>query len=186
MKLTKTIHSKSEIIESLQASFDNITACIQSTPDDVLFKKTNAKWSIAENLDHLIQSTKPVASVLKKNKLFLLGFGLSFGNSEKFETLKSNYHLKLSQGLAPANGGGFVSKNVASISKAEFLENWNFIGSKFPSRINQWSESSLDRFKLPHPLLGKLTVREMLFFTIFHNEHHLRTMKQLNESFQRV
>lgn len=186
MELTKTIYSKSEIIESMQASFDNITTCIQSTPDNIFFEKRNGKWSIAEKLDHLIQSTKPIASVLKKNKLILLGFGISFSGSESFETLKSNYHLKLSQGLAPANGGGFVSKNVESISKEEFLENWNLIGSKFPSRIDQWSESSLDRFRLPHPLLGKLTVREMLFFTVFHNEHHLRTMKRLKESFQRV
>ena len=183
---TKTIYSKSEIIESLQASFDNVTACIQATPDDIFYQRINGKWSIAENFDHLIQSTKVVASVLKKNKLFLLGFGLSFSESENFETLRSNYLLKLSQGLAPSNGGGFVSKNIASISKEKFLENWNLIGSKFPSRIGNWSEKNLDRFKLPHPLLGKLTVREMLFFTVFHNEHHLRTMRLLKEKFQEV
>jgi hypothetical protein len=28
-------------------------------------------------------------------------------------------------------------------------------------------------YRLPHPLLGKLTVREMLFFTVYHNAHHL-------------
>jgi uncharacterized damage-inducible protein DinB len=186
MELIKTTHSKSEIIESLQASFDQVTVCIQSTPDEVFYEKRNRKWSIAENLDHLVQSAKPIASVLKKNKLRLLGFGISFSGSENLETLKSNYHLKLSQGLAPANGGGFISKNIESISKEKNLENWNLIKNKFPQRIDQWSEKNLDRFKLPHPLLGKLTVREMLFFTIFHNEHHLRTMKRLNEIFQVV
>jgi hypothetical protein len=25
---------------------------------------------------------------------------------------------------------------------------------------------------LPHPLLGKLTIREMLYFTVYHGEHH--------------
>lgn len=186
MDLAKTIYSKSEIIQSLQDSFDQVTACVESTPDEIFYQKKNGKWSIAENLSHLIQSTKPLASVLKKNKLLLLGFGISFSGSDKFETLRSNYLLKLSQGLAPANGGGFISKDFASISKETFLKNWNLIGDKFPSRIDQWSESNLDRFKLPHPLLGKLTVREMLFFTVFHNEHHLRTMKLLKESFQKV
>ena len=186
MELTKTIHSKSEIIQSLQESFDKVTTCVESTPNEIFYNKKDGKWSIAENLSHLIQATKPLASVLKKNKLFLLGFGISFGDSEKFETLRSNYLLKLSQGLAPANGGGFISKNIESISKEKFLENWNLIGNKFPSRIDLWSEKNLDRFKLPHPLLGKLTVREMMFFTIFHNEHHLRTMKLLKESFQKV
>jgi len=186
MELVKTIYSKNEIIQSVQESFDQITACVESTPNEIFYDKKNGKWSVAENFDHLIHSTKPIASVLKKNKLFFLGFGISLSGSEKFETLRSNYLLKLSQGLAPMNGGGFISKNTESISKEKFLENWNLIGSKFPSRINQWSESNLDRFKLPHPLLGKLTVREMLFFTIFHNEHHLRTIKRLNATFQKI
>ncbi len=40
-------------------------------------------------------------------------------------------------------------------------------------KIPGWSEAALDRYRLPHPLLGKLTVREMLFFTLYHNAHHL-------------
>ncbi len=38
--------------------------------------------------------------------------------------------------------------------------------------VSSWSEADLDRCRLPHPLLGKLTVREMLFFTLYHYEHH--------------
>jgi uncharacterized damage-inducible protein DinB len=34
----------------------------------------------------------------------------------------------------------------------------------------------LDRLRLPHPALGKLTVREMLFFTIYHNIHHVENV----------
>jgi len=39
-------------------------------------------------------------------------------------------------------------------------------------------EDDLDRVMLPHPLLGKLTLREMLFFTIYHVEHHLGILRQ--------
>ena len=35
-----------------------------------------------------------------------------------------------------------------------------------------WSERALDRYRLPHPLLGRLTVREMLLFTLYHSVHH--------------
>ena len=38
------------------------------------------------------------------------------------------------------------------------------------------SQADLDRYRLPHPLLGKLTVREMLFFTVYHNYHHVRSV----------
>jgi hypothetical protein len=37
----------------------------------------------------------------------------------------------------------------------------------------QWSEAELDRYTLPHPLLGDLTMREMLCFTLYHNQRHI-------------
>jgi hypothetical protein len=30
----------------------------------------------------------------------------------------------------------------------------------------------LDEYLLPHPLIGKLTIREILYFTIYHNLRH--------------
>ncbi len=42
--------------------------------------------------------------------------------------------------------------------------------------VPSWSETSLDRYRLPHPLLGRLTVREMLFFTLGHGLHHARNV----------
>lgn len=39
----------------------------------------------------------------------------------------------------------------------------------------------LDKYILPHPLLGKLTIREMMYFTIYHVEHHKKlTERGLN------
>ena len=47
-------------------------------------------------------------------------------------------------------------------------------------RADSFSEKQLDTFILPHPLLGKLTLREMLYFTIYHAEHHKKqTLKNL-------
>jgi hypothetical protein len=42
--------------------------------------------------------------------------------------------------------------------------------------VGHWREEDLDRYRLPHPLLGKLTVREMLLFTVYHNYHHPRSL----------
>jgi len=38
--------------------------------------------------------------------------------------------------------------------------------------ITAWGDDALDRYRLPHPLIGKLTLREMLVFTLFHFDHH--------------
>jgi hypothetical protein len=40
------------------------------------------------------------------------------------------------------------------------------------ARVEGFSEQQLDLLILPHPLLGKLTLREMIYFTIYHAGHH--------------
>ncbi len=50
-------------------------------------------------------------------------------------------------------------------------------------RVDSFSEAQLDALILPHPLLGKLTLREMLYFTIYHVQHH---EKQALHNIQRV
>ena len=47
---------------------------------------------------------------------------------------------------------------------------------------NRWKESDLDLFIVPHPLLGKLTLREVLYFTIFHVKHHQKQVEDIAES----
>ena len=44
--------------------------------------------------------------------------------------------------------------------------------TRLSEKIDRFSETELDQFILPHPLLGKLTLREMIYFTIYHVEHH--------------
>src|SRR4029078_11685614 len=39
--------------------------------------------------------------------------------------------------------------------------------------LGKWSERALDRWRVPHPAMGPLTVREMAFFTLYHNTHHV-------------
>jgi uncharacterized damage-inducible protein DinB len=47
------------------------------------------------------------------------------------------------------------------------------------ARVAKWSEANMDYHVLPHPLLGPLSVREMLFFTVYHNTHHVLNVQRL-------
>jgi hypothetical protein len=44
--------------------------------------------------------------------------------------------------------------------------------------LQRWPEPALDQYRLPHPLLGRLTVREMLAFSVYHHAHHLRRVAE--------
>ena len=41
------------------------------------------------------------------------------------------------------------------------------------------SEKNLDTLILPHPLMGKMTVREIIMWTAYHAEHHTTTLQNL-------
>jgi hypothetical protein len=49
---------------------------------------------------------------------------------------------------------------------------------KLSKRVDNWTEHELNNILLPHPLLGKLTVREMLYFTAYHVDHHQRIVER--------
>ena len=44
------------------------------------------------------------------------------------------------------------------------------------------TEEELDTYLIPHPLIGKMTLRELLFFTVYHIGHHLKTIKNINKT----
>jgi hypothetical protein len=54
------------------------------------------------------------------------------------------------------------------------MARWLQIGQRLIGAVKRnWGESELDSYILPHPILGKLTIREMLFFTLYHDTLHL-------------
>jgi len=173
----KTIQTKASVKASIRDSFAQVASQISNLSSEQLHFKPDGKWSPAENLSHLISSTFPIASALNKTKLMFRVFGTSSNGSRTYGEMNAFYREKLTGGIGTA-GTGFEPKSDDIADVEKMLENWKMIGAKFESRIEKWSESDLDKYRLPHPLLGKLTFREMLFFTHFHNLIHLEIIKQ--------
>jgi hypothetical protein len=43
----------------------------------------------------------------------------------------------------------------------------------------KWKEEEPDKYIVGHPLLGKITVRELGYFNIYHTLHHLDSIKKM-------
>ena len=69
-----------------------------------------------------------------------------------------------------------LAESAESILK--LLDKFQKQGKKLVSTIGKWSDSDLDKYLLPHPLLGKMTIRELLLWTTYHNYHHLNNLKE--------
>jgi len=80
------------------------------------------------------------------------------------------------------NGGKatrrFIPRTITLNQKETIIKALNKNTSVLCSKVEKFTEQELDTLILPHPLLGKLTIREMLYFTIYHVGHHHEITKR--------
>jgi hypothetical protein len=137
---------------------------------DFLFAPAE-KWTAGQQLEHIVRGVSPVAQALALPKFVPQAlFGKAARDSVDYETLVENYRTVLANGGKA--GGRFLPPPVG-FDKRENLKNKLLKTVKsLTERLDKFSEAQLDEYILPHPLIGKLTIREMLYFTIYHAEHH--------------
>lgn len=174
--MRSTYNSKTDVIEDITSAFAMVTEVCRNIPNDRFETKSHGKWSAKENLEHLILSSRPVAKALKLPKLTFLAFGKSKQGSGSFDQLVNAYQTKLEEG-GTATSKYVPAENPSNMHKNQLLEEWDNTKRYLIKNLERWSEQDLDTYRMPHPLLGKITVREMLYFTIYHSHHHLKSIK---------
>ncbi|MBK5278767.1 MAG: DinB family protein [Bacteroidia bacterium] len=170
--------TKEKIIQELQKGFDkaiNTTEVLEVTS---FFQRIGSKWSVAENLEHLILSVKPLTLAFSVPKFFLLLFGKPNRQIRTYAELVNRYQNKLEEGGRATSS--FIPK-ANYTDKALLLKKFKTENQRFLKSLVKWDEKDLDRYLIPHPLLGKLYVREMLYFTIYHTQHHLKAINNYDD-----
>jgi hypothetical protein len=168
---------KNKLIET-HDSFVNV---ITGLPDDAFLKNQNEKWSAAQQLDHIYRSVKPVRQALGFPKFLLrMIWGRANRESASYDELVKKYAIKLADGGKAQ--GRFVPQKPGIGQRQSLITGLRKEVSGVCSRIDSFTEDDLDSCILPHPSLGKLTIREMLYFTIYHVKHHeVLTIKNLQD-----
>lgn len=171
-----TIQTDIEIIlRELAQAFQEVREHIEALPETSYLSRPDGRWSPAENLEHLLLSTFPVAAALRKEPAFFDQFGSpQLSEIADYAGLKARYKSILQTGLkAPAR---FVPEDAKVYQKAQHLEQWDAVGEKLQDATGKWSERDLNEKAMMHPALGVISVRQMLYFTILHTYHHLEAM----------
>ena len=155
--------TREEIIQELEKGFDQVINVTELLEPTLFFKKIDSKWSVVDNLEHLILSVKPLKLAFRLPKFILLYFGKPNRPIRTYEELVKKYLERLSAGGKATSA--FVPKSNYQ-DKRLLLENFKQVNQGFIKSLEKWNDADLDRYLIPHPLLGKLYVREMLYFTI--------------------
>ena len=158
---------KNKLIENHQLFIEYI----HSISNEKFEQSNNDKWTPGQQLEHILLSVKPVRQILTAPKFILsLVWGKANRESKTYEELIAKYNNKLQQGgRATAR---FVPKPVRLDQKTTIAVSLINEIKWLNQKLDKFTEVELDRFILPHPLLGKLTIREMMYFTIYHVLHH--------------
>jgi hypothetical protein len=168
--------NKDEIIHQSKKIFNDFSEYCLALPNDVLFFQPADKWSAAQNVDHLVRSMKRTHLAYSLPKFITRMFiGKPNRPSKTYDELVAKYKLKLQQGGKAS--GSFIPSEVRE-NKLKLINNWTMIVSKYILTLDKkWNDGTLDKYIAPHPLLGKITLRELCYFTIYHTEHHLNIIK---------
>ncbi|MEP1151808.1 MAG: DinB family protein [Balneola sp.] len=160
-----------QLVQEYQANTTSFVELIKNTPDELFNSKPDEDtWSIAENVEHIVRSEFGIARLFK-------------GTTEKdpdraSDKIISDMKTRFSNRTNKVKAGGVVLPTEGEKSKDDLI-------GKFLHSRTQVTEliktQDLDDIctQFAHPVLGKLTRKEWIYFNIVHAERHMEQIKEL-------
>ena len=164
--------TKQELSEQLKKYHREFSDYIIGLNDaDFLYSFQNEKWDAGQQLEHIIMSVSPlVKAFMLPNFVLSLAFGKANRKSKTYDELVAKYHSKLEAGgSAPSR---FSPRKMEVNQKMNKQKHLLKLVAKLCKQLAGFTDEQLEIYILPHPLLGKITLREMFYFTIYHVQHH--------------
>ncbi len=142
--------------------------------EDFVYKLDGKKWNAGQEAIHIIKSVKALQKGLGTPKFVLRAtIGKANRPSRSYEGVKQRYLERL--GERPAiTTAPFEPDTVSVEDRGPIVQKLNDKVHGLCKALDRYSEKELDKYILPHPALGKLTLREMAYFTAYHVEHHMQ------------
>jgi len=165
---------RNELTTRLEEALQSIADLLINLQPDDWQRPQGEKWTIADEFEHLRLSTQATAFVL--SSAGRLRWHDHPGGSRSFDTIVAQYDAGLAANPGLTNAGTRPATN-APLSLTDQRTNWTQLVPMLLQVLDALPESDLDAYTVwKHPLLGPLTVREMIYFTTHHTTHHQLTM----------
>jgi hypothetical protein len=169
-----------ETLAELQSQVTEVEKAANTFTEDTFFERAESgKWSVAENLEHLFLSAKPLVGLFGTPQIMAEKWPQANRPSQSYDELVALYLSKVG---SMANAPNPTAPQNTEPTKSEQVVKYVFIHERFIERAEALHPEILDTYQVPHPLLGLLTIREFLYFTLYHNRHHKKAINKLSKS----
>ena len=168
--------NKNELITNLNKVHSAFWGTAINLPEPNV--STNGKWSVAQNVEHVSMVLSQINKYLHLPKAAIKSsYGISERASISNETFINTYKNVLKNGAKATVP--FIPEFNLDTNIGELIKKGENLLEEFISNLQNWSEEEFDLYNCPHPVLGKTTAREILYFTIYHVQHHHETLKKM-------
>lgn len=169
--------SKTEIIDELRDSFRVLIETSASVSPANYNISKEGKWTTGENIAHLVSATRMTAIPFTLPRFVpVLLYGKPKRTSHGYSKVVNNYIHHLEHG---AKASGLYVPKKTNYTQDSLHQKLNAQAEKLLVAIEtKWSDEQLDQYQISHPILGLLTLRELAYFTIYHNGHHTEIIRK--------
>ena len=169
---------KDAIADLIETKHAELITWLENQPDEAWTQGPKGKWTTGQQTLHLLQSIIPLNNALSMPKFLLrLKFGKANRPVRTYDAIVRRYHERLLDVKGTTFKGSQNMKIPALIDKQYLINRLQTEEKKLQYKTRRISDKNLDTVILPHPLMGKMPVREIIMWTAYHVEHHTSTMK---------
>jgi len=169
---------KETIADLIEAKHSELITWLENQPDESWTQGPEGKWTTGQQTLHLLQSIVPLNSALSMPK-FLLRF--KFGKANRpvrnYEAIVKRYQERLLDAKGKTFKGSQNMKVPTLADKQYLLDQLQTEEKKLQYKTRKISDENLNTLVLPHPLMGKMPIREIIMWTAHHVEHHTEILK---------
>ncbi|MCC6348666.1 MAG: DinB family protein [Candidatus Eisenbacteria bacterium] len=168
-------HALPEILAALEANSREIEDFFGGLPNEAFFSGDEQHWGPAHHLSHLSIAHRRV------------GRGLSTpaklprhesARSRTFDQMREAYRARLAQVPPEQLRPNPLPPSIEpGASQRALVDEYRDAAAAMRAAATAWSEDDCDSRAMPHPILGWLSAREMLFFFVHHDRLHLENVR---------
>ena len=171
--------TQAELLDALRGEGQRVAAYFRALAPDTFFRGTDADWSPAHHLEHLALAHTAIAGGLRAGARLPAHRS---GVSRSYAQVRDAYRAA----LAATPPAFFLANPFAPTIQADSgphaaVQRYEAAHAHLVAQAGTWSEAELDARAIAHPLLGPLTMREMLLFVLYHDAHHVARVREKSQ-----
>ena len=170
---------KEDINQLLEQKHQVLFDWINSQPEDCYQQGPDEKWTTGQHIQHLVDSIKKLNHALSFPKFILKSkFGVSNRELRDYNAIVNRYQEKLAGNQERAKVFNQDVKSPTEMKFQQLLTTLQIQNKKLQHKTNKFKDEHLDNLILPHPLMGKMPIREVIMWTAYHTEHHTKILQK--------